>query len=369
MAAYARVRDFSPVQSHGIVNSNTGDGARVAAYDTTPGRGFGNKAIKFNGLTNNMSGAAFTYTLGFGGNVHFPMRQFTGQFTLEFFVYWADATPLDQIYGSSGQFTITRTSTTNLRLTTFNGTTINGTIALSTLHHVAVTRNGANLITFWIDGVSIGTTTDATAWNTAILDHYWGSANSAGSISTSPMYLSGIRITAGVCRYTAGFTPPTSPYPTTVGGDASWANVVVLSTGEEDAVTTVNETENITYPSLIAIVTGLKTMLDENVPPMIDVYDGGVYEFVVGADLTVLNTPANTPFYGRVDLMVQKSRRVIRSTWSDPVTGAYAFRYIKYDPVAQEPKYTLMGWDHTVAQRRAVIADGQIPDLMTSFPS
>lgn len=373
MAAYAVLKDFSPVGGDARINFLTADGSRVAAYDTTSGRGLDNKAIKFNGLTNAMNGGgAMNLEILAGGNTTFPGRSLTGQFTIEFDCYWASATPLENIFLGSGALAVIRTSSTNLRLSTMGGTQINATIALNTLYHVAITKNAANLYTLWVNGASAGTATDATAWNTATSLLLFGSGSSGGSILTSPAYISGIRITNGVARYTAGFVAPSSAYPTTVGGDANWASVVALITGEERTTENDVPAPSSDFGEVSPVFTPFTTPVAAMDPApnseYWDIYDGGSYEFVVGADLTVLNTPSNTPFYGRVDLMEQRSRRVIRSTWSDPVTGAYAFRYLKFDPVANEPKYTLLGWDHTIANRRAVIADDQVPDLMTVFP-
>lgn len=41
------------------------------------------------------------------------------------------------------------------------------------------------------------------------------------------------------------------------------------------------------------------------------------------------NTPANTPLRRRVYLMDQRSRLVVRETWSDAVTGEFEFRFVK----------------------------------------
>lgn len=83
--------------------------------------------------------------------------------------------------------------------------------------------------------------------------------------------------------------------------------------------------------------------------PFLDVYHGG--RGVIRATVKQKNTPVNTPLRRRVDLIDERSRLVIRSTWSDPVTGIYAFSGIREDLV-----YTVVSYD-LLHDKRAVIAD------------
>ena len=69
---------------------------------------------------------------------------------------------------------------------------------------------------------------------------------------------------------------------------------------------------------------------------------------------------------GAVEVPVQRKLRLhrerdgllIRELWSNPITGAYSFDYVD-----ELQKYTTLAYDHTGALR-AVVADGQIPELM-----
>lgn len=69
-------------------------------------------------------------------------------------------------------------------------------------------------------------------------------------------------------------------------------------------------------------------------------------------------SPANLPWGRRVLLLQERTGYWVQSTWSDPVTGAYSF-----DWVDMTHTYTVISYDHTGAYR-AVIADGQTPELM-----
>ena len=80
-----------------------------------------------------------------------------------------------------------------------------------------------------------------------------------------------------------------------------------------------------------------------------DAYHGG--RGIIRATVKQKNTPVNTPLRRRVDLIDERSRLVIRSTWSDTVTGIYAFSGIREDLV-----YTVVSYD-LLHDKRAVIAD------------
>jgi hypothetical protein len=99
-------------------------------------------------------------------------------------------------------------------------------------HHIAVTRVGSTLRGF-VDGILLGSTTINVTLQS-------GSIGETMYIAyrTAPMAANGFRITKGVGRYTADFTPPTT-YPTistsTASGDVlvwngtSWVNDTITS--------------------------------------------------------------------------------------------------------------------------------------------
>lgn len=71
------------------------------------------------------------------------------------------------------------------------------------------------------------------------------------------------------------------------------------------------------------------------------------------------NTPANTPLRRRVRLVREIDGLQIRETWSDAITGAYAFLQID-----ERHKYSVISYDYA-ANYRAVIADSLTPEIMT----
>lgn len=86
----------------------------------------------------------------------------------------------------------------------------------------------------------------------------------------------------------------------------------------------------------------------------IDALDGGRFKIV--GTLKVKGTP-DTPVARKVLLFEYRSMRVIRETWSNPVTGAYAFNLIK------NQQYVVLADDYT-ATYRAVVADKILPEAM-----
>lgn len=85
-----------------------------------------------------------------------------------------------------------------------------------------------------------------------------------------------------------------------------------------------------------------------------DVEDGGAGS--IYGTVTILGVPAKR----RVRLMHRRSARIIRQTWSDPITGAYRFDFLKtgeaqaYMPVADD--YEAI-WNAVVADRATADAE------------
>lgn len=77
----------------------------------------------------------------------------------------------------------------------------------------------------------------------------------------------------------------------------------------------------------------------------LDVFDGG------GGRISDQVTSDGVPVSRRVRLIDRRSGRLIRETWSDPVSGAYAF-----ERIATDRHYLVYALDHT-GQHNAVIVD------------
>lgn len=79
---------------------------------------------------------------------------------------------------------------------------------------------------------------------------------------------------------------------------------------------------------------------------------------VIVGSVAEKHLPANLPLHRLVRLHREIDGAVVRSTWSDAVTGAYAFT-----GVPPGYKYFATSFDHT-STYRAVIADGLVPTLL-----
>jgi hypothetical protein len=95
-----------------------------------------------------------------------------------------------------------------------NNRIIGGTPASNTWYHLAVTRSG-NDHKMFLDGTQIGSTwTNAYTYTQGrlTLGNYYQSLNTMNPSNIFAGYMQDVRITKGLARYTANFTPPTSEF-------------------------------------------------------------------------------------------------------------------------------------------------------------
>ena len=141
----------------------------------------------------------------------------TGDFTIEFWAYPNNSTGVqvivDQRAGSAN-----RTAPTiylnggALRYYTDNADRITGgSVSASQWSHIALSRSGSSTRLF-INGTQTGSTiTDTRNYIDSPL--YIGEASDGVGGAAFNGYIDDLRITKGVARYTANFTPPTAPFP------------------------------------------------------------------------------------------------------------------------------------------------------------
>jgi hypothetical protein len=93
-------------------------------------------------------------------------------------------------------------------------TTATGIITSGTWNHIAVVKNGTSQV-LYVNGVSRASATSATQPNTGL--PWWIGDRPAGAVNGNyPIngFINDFRVTNGVARYTANFTPPTTPFLT-----------------------------------------------------------------------------------------------------------------------------------------------------------
>lgn len=288
-----------------------------------------------------------------------------GDFTIEGYAYWSAAssgTPNYLVFLIGPSWFIRRTAAGKLAF--FNGGTdlIVGptTIPINTAVHWALVRSGST-IELWLDGVSQGTTSLATSVSANAIT--LGSDNSGTNVLNG--YLSQVRITVGVARYSAGFVPAYAAWPTGVGGDANWMSVIALITGaaatfDKHAIDSAHPTR--AYGTVTpayskgARVVGCKLFNFSQIPPFTTSRNlSGRYR------ITGTTKAVGTPDYpvGRlVRLFSEREGALVDATWSDPTTGAYEFNWLRGDI-----RYTVISYDYA-GVFRAVIADNQLPTAM-----
>jgi hypothetical protein len=84
-----------------------------------------------------------------------------------------------------------------------------GSYAINTWHHAALTRSGSSTRLF-IDGSQVGSVFVDSSNYTSSMPRVGASYDSALPFDG---YIDEFRITKGIARYTANFTPPTAPFP------------------------------------------------------------------------------------------------------------------------------------------------------------
>jgi len=138
----------------------------------------------------------------------------TGAFTVEMFLYPTSTAGYQLLFsqftsGNAGSLQLLWDDTTdkftvNIGLGTVLTST--STYALNTWHHLAITRDGSNNMTMWVNGASAATTTNSTS----ILQTTTYIASRSALDGYFNGYISNLRVT-NTAVYTTAFTPSTTP--------------------------------------------------------------------------------------------------------------------------------------------------------------
>jgi len=194
-------------------NSNSVTANNGAQISTTQSK-FGGSSIEFLSTANTGLSVTSSSVFQFG----------TGDWTVEAWIYQRSQvqySTLFEIGNHANTDSITFTVGTDGFLTYsggFFGPQIN-TFTLNTWQHIAVTRAG-NLLYFFLNGTIVGNSggysfvNNLTATSTVSVAYPYGLLPTANNSNYRfNGYIDDFRITKGVARYTANFTPPTAPFP------------------------------------------------------------------------------------------------------------------------------------------------------------
>lgn len=233
-----------------------------------------------------------------------------------------------------------------------NKTYSSTSIQLNTWVHLAMVKI-SNVFYLYVNGVLEGTPYAYTG--TASLGAFVIGGESSNQYVLNG-FIDDFRITNGHPIYTANFTPPTAPLEIIPGTPVS---IKYQDTG---TFAPGNYNPAVGSPKVIHQDTDLTDALPYGI------LKGSVNNPVANPDPwefkgrglitgTVKITPA-TPARRLVKLYREPEGVLVKSTWSDAVTGAYEFRGVR-----EGQTYTVISYDHT-GSYGAVIADKLVPTTL-----
>ncbi len=197
----------------GVNDSTTFTDSSSAARTFTT---FGNAKIdtsqyKFGGVSGKFDGSGDHITAPSSTDFNFGTGDFTIETWIRFNVFPAASGTIVGNY--PGTWALQYRPDQGNKITLYDGSAnYSGALSLSTAtwYHFAVTRAGTSL-RFFVDGVQSGSTlTNSTNFSTANTLCV-GQLNGLGQEVNG--WLDDMRITKGVARYTASFTPPIAAFP------------------------------------------------------------------------------------------------------------------------------------------------------------
>lgn len=210
-------------------------------------------------------------------------------------------------------------------------------LAQNTWYHVAWVRQGTTT-RLYLDGVLAGSTTTAYLFAPNQYPTVIGTSYNPHISLTFNGWMDDLRLTNGIARYTADFTPPGAIIDYTPNNVVARADTVALNTPR--AVTPP------AAPRLLESPVGITR----------NVWTRGNGR--VAGTVKEASTPADLPLRRIVRLVNQRDGRIYGETWSDAATGEYVFENID-----ETQKYFVISHDHT-ANYNAVVKDGITPEAM-----
>jgi len=241
------------VDAHGSNVLETVGNTQLASGDPYSGTYYSNYSTGASGAYISVPSAAWT-TLA-------------GTFTVEFWINWTTTPASGSLMGvqASSGFNMYNDNTRiapNLygSANIFSSTFLISSIVLGKWYHIAITRDSSNLMTMWVNGASVGSTTTATTYTQGA----WA-VFSPSNVNASQGYISNHRVT-NTCLYTTAFTPSTTSLTAITGTQLltcqsnkfvdNSTNAATLTVASTVSVKSMNPFQNNTGKSLYFDGTG-----------------------------------------------------------------------------------------------------------------
>jgi hypothetical protein len=175
-------------------------------------------------------GTGSMYFDGTGDGLYRPSSDLfnfgSGSFTIEFWMYLSSKTGYQTLvsYGYSPQATtgwLVQTGNGDgkpvfYKITTSTATAVatdaGSTVNTGQWYHIAIVKNGSTT-TIYRDGTSVGSGSDTNTYSVTGNFYIGGGSGTGFDNFYLNGYIDDLRITKGVARYTANFTPPTAAFP------------------------------------------------------------------------------------------------------------------------------------------------------------
>lgn len=205
-----------------------------------------------------------------------------------------------------------------------------GTLSTGSWQHVAITRSGSTWRLF-LDGTLLASATDSGTVHDAANPVFIGAMPSAGS-SCFNGWIDDLRVTKGVARYTAAFTPPSSEFP-----DSGYS-----LTADAGSFTLTGISASLRHNYVLSVASGSLTV-------------SGVSAVLKRGHLISANAGAFAETGTAASLRI--ARRMSAQEAAFTVTGVAAGLFAARNLTADPGVFVLTGGDATLIGNDAIVTD------------
>lgn len=319
-------------------------------------------------------GGKSAYFDGSGDWLHLSAHQdwdfLNGDFTIEFWVYFDILSNAPHIvnvgYDINNRLTVYWDGGSCRVFTNVGGSaairiTSSQPSSTGVWEHWALVKSGGTS-TLYMNGVEVGA-----AYNMPVPNYQSSTTLALGFQHFNGItndyfkgYLDDVRIVKSVAVYTAPFTPPNAPLEVVPGATVNTLQAGDYTIGRGSASFNAR-------PIAQRMTVDLRDRAPFGMPVTPSETQGAYSELRpwqfkgrgrIAGTVKEKASPSDKPVRRRVRLYREPDGRLVRTVWSDPVTGAYEFYGIPMDA-----RYTVVSHDYKGVYR-AVLADNLAPELI-----